>query len=95
MPARSSVNGCGMSPELETLDQLLGGPMPLATIRTLYPDAEAFRAGVGGLLKTGEVLLCGANDAPLPAWQYREILGAESCPGLTLKITDKGAARIG
>jgi formylmethanofuran dehydrogenase subunit E len=31
-----------MSPELETLDSLLGGELSLAVIRALYPDAEAY-----------------------------------------------------
>ena len=31
-----------MSPELETLDQLLGGDLPLTVIRKLFPDAERF-----------------------------------------------------
>jgi hypothetical protein len=41
------------SPELETLDQLLGGDLPLTTIRELYPNDAAFLQGVLGLLKSG------------------------------------------
>jgi len=40
-----------MSPELETLDQLLGGPMPLPVIRRLYPDYRAFANGTLALLR--------------------------------------------
>ncbi len=44
-----------MSAELETLDQLLGGVLSLAVIRNLYPDGDAFRRGVFGLLSSGDV----------------------------------------
>jgi len=35
-----------MTPELETLDQLLGGDLSLAIVRQLYSDDEAFKRGV-------------------------------------------------
>ena len=38
-----------MSPELETLDQLLGGALALAIIRGCYPDHDRFVRGVSGL----------------------------------------------
>jgi hypothetical protein len=41
-------------PELETLDQLLGGDMPLTVIATLYSTPDAFRKGVQGLLSCGD-----------------------------------------
>ena len=39
-----------MSPEIETLDQLLGGEMPLSAIRQLYPDQSGFEGEMLGLL---------------------------------------------
>lgn len=42
-----------MSPELETLDQLAGGDMPLSLIHGLYPDDAGFICGLSGLLKGG------------------------------------------
>ena len=48
-----------MSPELDTLDQLLGGPMSVSTIRSLYDNQEHFfRATIAMLHKVFiEVLL--------------------------------------
>ena len=43
-----------MSPELETLDQLLSGELPLSVVCKLYPDVDTFLSGVYGLLKSGE-----------------------------------------
>jgi len=37
------------SPELETLDQLIGGDMPLTVIAKLYSTPDAFFKGVRGL----------------------------------------------
>ena len=46
-----------MSPELETLDQLLSGDLPLSVVRIVYPDDERFILGVLGLLSDGEIQL--------------------------------------
>ena len=45
------------APELETLEQLLGGDMPLTVIANLYSTPEAFWQGIRGLLSCGDVLL--------------------------------------
>ena len=61
-----------ISPELETLDQLLSGePMPLAAIRVLYPNAEVFMYGTLGLLRNGDVRLRAATR--VPRWRWREL----------------------
>lgn len=87
-----------MSPELETLDQLLSGePMPLAAIRALYPNPEAFMHGTLGLLRNGDVRLLHAGTQVL-RWRWRELLvdGAvmAELPSLQLEITEQGAERI-
>ncbi len=64
-----------MSAELETLDQLLGGALSLAVIRNLYPDGEAFRRGVFGLLSSGDVCLLMIDQTIVPSWRWREGLG--------------------
>jgi hypothetical protein len=46
-----------MTPELETLDQLQGSDLPLEIILRLFPDADAFRRGVMGLIVCGDVCL--------------------------------------
>ena len=46
-----------LSPELETIDQLLGCDLTLAVIARFYPTFEACKKGVFGLLREGDVVL--------------------------------------
>jgi hypothetical protein len=87
--------GAGWSPEMETLDQLLGGDMPLMVIRQVYPDPARFARGVGGLLAAGEVRLVAADGAEVPPWQWREVLAANPLPDMAVSLTPAGAQRIG
>ena len=84
-----------MSPEPETLDQLLGGDLPLGVIRGLYPNADAFSKGVLGLLTCGDVKLIFAG-VDVPRWQWAQFL-ANPTPtdGPIMSLTDQGAAGIG
>lgn len=85
-----------MSPELETLDQLLGGDLPLQVIRGLYPDAKAFSGGVLALLRNGDVQLL-LDGTEVPRWRWRALFEAgevnQEMPRLRLTITDQGARR--
>ncbi len=87
-----------MSAELETLDQLLGGVLSLAVIRNLYPDGDAFRRGVFGLLSSGDVCLMMVDQTIVPSWRWRELFVdgtvMNDLGNLNLKITFKGARRI-
>jgi hypothetical protein len=87
-----------MSPELETLDQLLGGKLPLVAILKLYPDQQAFQRGVVGLLCAGDVRLSAVDEVEVPAWRRRELFveGAvvKELDRLYLAITEQGARRI-
>jgi len=87
-----------MSPELETLDSLLGGELSLAVIRALYPDAEAFNRGVLALLSSGEVCVLGVDGGAVPSWLWRQLFAAEGVANelelLRIKITDKGIQRM-
>ncbi|HEY2584225.1 MAG TPA: hypothetical protein VGI81_00515 [Tepidisphaeraceae bacterium] len=81
-----------MSPELETLDQLTGGDMPLSTIRQLHPDRPSFESGILGLLSGGDVrLIDGSHD--VPQWQWREAIRTYN-DRLALSITPQGAGRV-
>lgn len=88
----------GMSPELETLDQLIGGDLSLGIVLSLYPDAAAFKRGVLGLIKSGDVQLLTIGDVEMPAWRYQELFanGAimQELDLMKLRITDQGAQRI-
>ncbi|HSK44320.1 MAG TPA: hypothetical protein VLA83_10600 [Candidatus Binatia bacterium] len=87
-----------MSPELETLDQLLGGTMPLITIRELYRDDAAFLRGVLGLLTSGDVRLFSEGKPDVPQWHYRALFTdgsiLEKLAMFRLDITDQGTQRI-
>lgn len=87
-----------MSPELETLDQLLGGELSLAVIRNLYPDNDAFRRGVFGLLSSGDVCLSMVDQTIVSSNRWRELfvdgVFMNDLANLNLKITAQGARRI-
>jgi hypothetical protein len=87
-----------MSPELETLDQLLGGDLPLEVIRNLYPDEEAFRQGVLGLLSCGDVCLLMRDQTQVPRGRWRELFMAGKVMlelgNMKLSLTAQGSRRI-
>jgi hypothetical protein len=87
-----------MSPELETLDQLLSGALPLAVIRNLYPDVDAFKQGVFGLLISGDVCLLTVDHTDVPSWRWRELFVdgtvTNELGNMNLKITAQGVRRI-
>ncbi len=86
------------APELETLDQLLGGDMPLTVIAKLYSSAEAFRKGVTGLLSCGDVLLLDADGISVPTWRWREVFAsgsdAEQLGHFSLRLTPQGEKKV-
>ena len=81
-----------MSPELETLDQLLTDDMSLATIRQVYPDDTRFLAGMLGLLRAGEIQLW-QDDLVVPDWEWHRVL-VGGWDGFKVRLTPAGAARI-
>lgn len=87
-----------MSPELETLDQLLGGVLSLDIILRLYPDTEAFQRGVHGLLSGGDVRLLTDEGVEVPPWRWRELFieggVMQALDHLMLDLTDQGARRV-
>jgi hypothetical protein len=87
-----------MTPELETLDQLQGRDLPLEIILRLFPDADAFRRGVMGLIVCGDVCLLTVGGIEVPAWRHRELfvdgLVMQEMRNLKLSITAHGVGRI-
>jgi hypothetical protein len=87
-----------MTPEIETLDQLLGGDLPLKIICNLYPDADAFRRGVFGLLSAGDVCLLMIDQTGVPTWRWRELFVEgkvmTELGSMKLSITAQGARRV-
>jgi hypothetical protein len=85
-----------MSPELEVLDQLLGGDLPLSIIFGLFPDKSRFVTGLTGLLRDGNVRLIADCGRELPQWQWRDVLGAPGTwPTVRVTLTEAGARLIG
>jgi hypothetical protein len=93
MSARSGKQ----STELETLDQLLGGPMSVTTIRSLYEAEEHFVRAVNAMLHTGQLRLM-AKGEEVPQYRWREVLRFSDqelrSESLELDITDVGARRV-
>ncbi len=86
-----------MSPELETLDQLLTGDMQLLVIRKLFNDDAHFRTALMRMADAGDIELLDENDRPLPLWQSRIVLDAIDVSALQhhrVRITSAGVNRI-
>jgi hypothetical protein len=87
-----------MSPEIETLDHLLGGDLFLTIARTLYSDADAFIKSLQALLSDGDVRLYSIAGSEVPDWQWRELFRDKSVfdnlATLKLKITQQGVDKV-
>jgi hypothetical protein len=87
-----------MSPELETLDQLLGSDLSLAIVLRLYSDAAAFKLGVHGLIASGDVCLLTTDGMEVSNWRCRELFidgtVMQDLEQMRLRITPQGARRI-
>ena len=87
-----------LSPEMETLDQLLGGEMRLNIVRRLYDSDQSFTRGILSLLQAGDVRLLDDAHAEVPNWRRRalfddgEVLSA--LHSFTLEVTAAGAAKV-
>jgi hypothetical protein len=87
-----------MSQELEVLDQLLGGDLPLEVIAGLFPDRDQCRRAVGAMLAGSEVSVLDSAGRPVPAWRYHELERTTDlwCDGTPyrLSVTAAGAKRV-
>jgi hypothetical protein len=86
-----------LSPELETLDQLLGGDLRLEVVARLFPSHEAFQRGIIGLLSSGDVVLV-AQAEEIPSWRWKQLFSHELVPSetesISVKITAEGVRKI-
>jgi hypothetical protein len=86
-----------MSPELETLDQLMGGDLPLAIVRGFFDDDSRFTRALLAMLDAGEVRLLATDGTELPRWRWRQVLsaavGETDNTGALLSVTEAGARR--
>jgi len=88
----------GWSPELETLDQLQAGDLPVAIVRRLFDDDNRFARGVEAMRCDGQIQLLTAEGHAVPKWQWREFLntvaGQSEPSGHMLSMTMKGGRQI-
>jgi hypothetical protein len=82
-----------VSPELETLDQLLGGDLPLPVVRTFFGDGDRFVRAFTAMLEGGELRLVEADGTDVSKWRWREVLNATD-PSTRVAITKAGTKRI-
>jgi hypothetical protein len=86
-----------MSPELETLDQLLCGAMPLRVIRGLYPSATTFNSAMLAMLSAGDLRLLDGDGKDIPHWNWRSVFDGErsaEAGSLMLDLTEQGARKM-
>lgn len=86
-----------MSPEIEVLDQLLGGDLPLSVVVDLFADEVHARKAISAMVESGQVELL-ENGTPLPLWRLREVTSQEHSlrteTRYQLSITEAGAKKV-
>lgn len=82
-----------MSPELEMLEQLLGGDLSAAVVRSVFDDEQRFVRAALAMLNAREINLLDRYGNGIPGWKWAESLEANS-GGERIRITDAGAKRI-
>ena len=85
------------SPEMETLDQLLGRDQKLSVIRQVFASDQRFVLGIAALLRDGDVILL-TDGAVVPEWKVQGLFrNGEVLNDLghyVLRLTDQGAQKI-
>ncbi len=82
-------------PELETLDQLVGGDMKMSVIRRFYPNDEHFRRAILAMLHERDLILIDPDGIEPPAWMRKNVLNDPTCwSEYRLSVTDSGARRV-
>jgi hypothetical protein len=83
------------SPELELLDQLLGGDMPLSAIHKIFSDEARFSRALSAQLASGEIRLITINGTDIPDWKRSDVLADPSAwSGLLISLTLIGSRRV-
>ena len=87
-----------MSPELETLDQLLGGDMSVSAIVAIYPSPDDCRSGLLGLLAAGDVRLLTPERLEAAEYEWRALFSQQdwiqALNDYRLSITQEGTSKI-
>ena len=89
--------GEDMSPELETLDQLLTGEMPLRIVRRFFADDGSFKTSIYRMVENEDIELRDENGRQITKWQLRELMSLPGTSAILQKriaITENGVRRI-
>jgi hypothetical protein len=62
-----------MSPELELIDQLLGGDLPLPVVCGLFTDDDRARRALRSYVSKGVISLTTGKEGVLPQWKCDEL----------------------
>jgi hypothetical protein len=85
----------GWATELETLEQLQGGDLPLATIRSLYDSQYHFFRAMTAMLHTGQLrLIESGTDVAQYRWQSVLRNPDSQNSNVWVAITDEGARHL-
>ena len=86
------------APELETLDQLLGGNLRLPIVAQLFPTKERFSQGILNLLSSRDVILLDNEGGEVPQWKWREFFVEgtilDQMEHFTLCVTAQDASKV-
>jgi hypothetical protein len=81
-------------PEMELIDQLEGGPMPLSTVRPVFKDDRRARLVLAIYIDRGVLVLI-REGSPLQAWEAKQLLQDDKTvlgrDDLFLDLTEAGA----
>jgi len=81
-------------PELEVLDQLLAGPMPIALVRRIFDDEQSFRRALLAMLYAGDLRLLRDEWTEVRSWEWQAVLSNPSeWPNHTVAVTVQGSKR--
>ena len=86
------------APDLETLDQLLGGDLSLTIIRGLFEDDQRFTRAMLAMLDARELRLLAPDGDDVPKWRRQAVLASttngEPVDVYKISITDSAARRM-
>jgi hypothetical protein len=87
-----------MTPELEVLDQLQGGDLPLEVVAKRFDDHSRFLNALVRMVEAGEVALIDPAGNAVPHWHFQEIARGDTrnaaVGSIRVSLTDIGARRI-
>jgi hypothetical protein len=79
------------SPELDTLDQLCGGPLSLNVVAMIFSDDARCAHSLERMVDDGHVYLMTRDGELVQRWQLRELFqDREAWDRYTVNITTKG-----